>query len=473
MTYKHEGKTRLDEAREMALEHLSVLPDRSQVAISTTDPESEVVFQADLAGARSRINALKTTATPRTLNVVVKEAINAHVEDQQQAKEDSGGNDTFVREIYLLTDFSVAAWKAPDESGIKDLLVQHEWLQIYIVDVSSQNPNNVALSQLKLDRDVTVSEQPVNISVSVTGTAAANPDVVLELFTLDESGEEIRGGGIIGSPQRSIQLAGTAPTVTFRVKGIGGSEFTSGYIRLASPDPLTVDDTRHFTFGVAKTPRVLLIGDHPLDTWLLLNVLQANVTGDETGRRFDCKAITTTEFGQERLSNYDVVCMLNVQKPSGSEWAELKRFTRDGGQLFVTAGGEQQLSASAWATPESRELLPGLPLTPIRFRNGAARLIPLATDHPIVSSFEEEPEARTELNRALFDRCWTFDQHKDARVLMMLTHPNSQPGLLERSVGRGRVLLFTSAMDNNGDDKWNEDFVVGENWAFLMLVDES
>jgi hypothetical protein len=54
---------------------------------------------------------------------------------------------------------------------------------------------------------------------------------------------------------------------------------------------------------------------------------------------------------------------------------------------------------------------------------------------------------------------------------MSFTHRNTVPALLERSVGAGRVMLFASAMDNNGREKWSEDFVV-DNWSFLMLVDE-
>lgn len=474
MTYKHEGRTRLEEAGEMALAHLKVLPNRSQVAICTIDPESEVVFQADLAGARSRIEALKTIATPRSLNALLKEAINAQVDDRQRVQEDSGGIDTFVREIYLLTDFSVAAWNAPDESGLSDLLVQHDWLQIYLIDVSANHPNNVALTQLRLDRDVTVADQAISISVSVDGTTAANPDVVVELYTLDQTGEEIRGGGIVGSPQRTIQLGGTAPTVTFNVKGIPGAEFTSGYVRLSSPDPMPVDDVRHFTFAVSQTPRVLLVGDRPEDTSLMEKLFEAsapNTSVAEGSQRFAYKVISSPELASERLVNFDVVCMLNVQKPSTADWTELKRFTQDGGRLFLTTGGEKFLSTSAWTTEDSRELLPGIPLTPVRFRPEAARMIPFATDNPIVSSFEADPEASTELNRALFDRCWTFDLHEEARTLMMFTHGNEQPALIERSVGRGRVLLFASAMDNNGNDKWNEGFVVG-GWAFLMMMDE-
>ena len=474
MTYKNEGQTLLETAAEMALAHLSLLPNQSQVAIATTDPESEVVFQADLAGARSRVESLKHTAVPRTLNAVLKDAIDAQVEGRQLAQEDSGGNDTYVREIYLLTDLSVAAWRIPDESTLSDLLVQHDWLQIYLIDVSVDTPNNVALSQLRLDRDVTVADQQVEISVSVSGTPAANPNVALELFTLDQSGGEIRGGGIIGSPQRTVQLGGSAPTVKFSVKGMAGADSTSGAIRLVSPDPLIADDVRYFTFAVSQTPRVLLVGDRSLDTSLLRHLLQPNIPGYEASKRFLCKTVTTAEFEREALANYDVICVLNWQQPSEAAWTELKRFANDGGAVLITAGGEYSLDTAAWTTPDSTDLLPGIPLTPVRFRGEAARITLLADDNPIVHSFQESPEAKTELNRAIFDRCWTFSPDADTRTLMMFTHPkNPQPALLERQVGRGRVLLFASAMDNNGTDKWNEDFVVGENWAFLMLIDET
>src|SRR6056297_3345082 len=65
MEYKHQGQTRLQQASTTALEHLRILPGQSRVAISTASPDSETVFQADLAGVRSRIEDLKTHAVPR------------------------------------------------------------------------------------------------------------------------------------------------------------------------------------------------------------------------------------------------------------------------------------------------------------------------------------------------------------------------------------------------------------------------
>ena len=173
MTYKHESKTRLEQASDMSLNHLSVLPAGSQVAVATTHVDSEPLFQPDLAGVRSRIEDLKPTASPRTLNKVVQQAIDTQVFAREQWMAESGTQDAFSREIYLLTDMSEAAWNNPDESGLRDLLVQHDWLKLYVIDVSVPNPNNISLTQLTLDREATVGGQSVQVSTTVSATPAA------------------------------------------------------------------------------------------------------------------------------------------------------------------------------------------------------------------------------------------------------------------------------------------------------------
>ncbi len=56
-------------------------------------------------------------------------------------------------------------------------------------------------------------------------------------------------------------------------------------------------------------------------------------------------------------------------------------------------------------------------------------------------------------------------------MLMSYNDRSARPALLDRNVGRGRVLMFTSAVDGNRDG-WNTGFVTDDSWAFLMLVDE-
>lgn len=471
MSYRHESRTRLEQAEQIALNHLSVLPDRSRVAVATRDPESEAVFQADLAGVRSRIEDLKRKAIVRSLNSVLKDAIEAHVTDREQVQQQVGGGDAFAREIYVLTDMSAVSWDDPDEAGLHDLLVQHEWLQVYLIDVSVPNPVNVSLGQLRLDRESTVTGQSVQVSVAVSATVDAPTEAALELITLDQDGNEIRGGAGGGAAVATVRFQGSPPVARFSVRGIPGSDAQRGFIRLSTPDPMTVDDIRYFAFGVSPVPRILLIGDREIDTWLFRNALEPEGSEALGDLRFDCKAITGSAFTREQLTNYDIICLLNWTRPDPSAWSALSRFVNQGGGLFVVVGGDQNLDSAEWSTPDAQKLLPGVPLAALPFRPQAAQLNMVAKDNPVVRSFAEDDEALTELSFALFDKSWAVELAEDSRILMEYNDRSRRPALIERQVGRGRVLMFTSAMDNS--EGWNEGLISFEPWGFLMLVDQS
>lgn len=473
MTYKNEGLTRLEQAMQMAVSHLGVLRAQSRVAVATTHPESETVFQADLAGVRSRIEDLKPYAIPRSLNAVIKSAIESQVADREQVQAEMGTADSFAREVYLLTDMSEAAWEFPDEAGIRDLLVQHDWLQIYLIDVSVPNANNIALTQMKLDRESTVGGQRVSVSVAVSATAAARPTATVELFMIGQDGEEISGGRVIGSPRQQVEFEGSAPVKVFQIEGDASVPNQRGFVRLASTDPLAFDDIRYFTFGVSAVPRILLVGDRAIDTWYLENAFQPVQAASVGMKRAECKSITPADFAREALANYDIVCVVNWARPDEAAWTEIERFVNNGGALFVTAGGEELLQPGFWSTASAEAVLPGLPLVPVPFRDAPGQLNLVAEDNPICKLFLDNPDARTQLSLALFDRCWTIEPAADSRVLMEFNDRTRRPALIERKVGRGRSLMFLSAMDNNGPNKWNESFVNNNPWAFIMLVQQT
>lgn len=470
MNYKHESRTRLEQARDIALNHLSVLPQSSRVAVSTLDTDSEPIFQADLAGVRSRIDDLKTEAVVRSINAVLKDAVEAQVADRESVQQDIGAGDSFIREIYLLTDLSQTGWNVPDEAGLRDLLVQYDWLQIYLIDVSVSSPVNVALGKLRFDRETTVTGQSVNLSVSVSATPDAAREAALELFTIDEDGNEIRGGAGGGNAVQTVQFQGPPPVASFSVRAGQGDAVQRGYVRLSNPDPLGIDDVRYFAFGVRPVPQVLLVSDRPVDAWLFRNALQPVAFETLGEKRFDCTTVTGADFERARLDQYDVVCLLNWTRPEQSAWPRLLRFTEQGGGLFIAMGGERELRPAFWSTDEAVRVLPGIPLAPLPFRNRPAQLVMAAESHPIVQSFVQNPEALTEIGWPVFHRAWSLDLAADARVLMRYNDRNRRAALVERSVGRGTVLLLTTAVDNDRD--WNEGFTSDDSWAFLMLTDQ-
>ena len=120
MTYKHEGQTRLEHAQSIASAHLEILPARSRVGLIANTDDSETVFQADLAGVSSRMEDLKPRAVTRSLNQTIRQAILTQVEDRENSNATEGTADGFLREIYVFSDLSRAAWDEQDEAGLHD-----------------------------------------------------------------------------------------------------------------------------------------------------------------------------------------------------------------------------------------------------------------------------------------------------------------------------------------------------------------
>ncbi|HAD62185.1 MAG TPA: hypothetical protein DCG12_23355 [Planctomycetaceae bacterium] len=471
MTYKHEGRTRLEHAQSIASAHLEILPSRSRVGLITNTADSETVFQADLAGVSSRMEDLRTQAVTRSLNQTIKEAILNQVSDRESATAQEGSSDGFLREVYVFSDLSRAAWDERDEAGLHDLLVQYEWLQVYLIDVSVAEPFNIGLGDIRLERESTVATQPVRMSATVYATGNVPEDAVVELFTIDENGNRLRGGGGGTVAASKVTFGGAPPVAVFNVSGPPNSSSQKGLIRLTTSDPMPFDDERWFAFDVSAVPRVLLVGDKLIDSFLVRNAMQPDTFTELGEMRYQCQSISGSRFRQQSLQNYDVVCLLNWSTPDATAWAELKDFVAAGGGLFVSVGGRNMLDSGAWSLPEAKAVLPGIPLTAPMFRPVAAQLNLVAGGHPIVKAFQDEQEAEAELSWALFERAWSLDLAEDARVLMSFTDRLRKPALVERSIGDGKVVMIASALD--GTRRWSDGFVNDENWAWLLLVNEA
>jgi hypothetical protein len=482
MNYQHQNLTRLQQARTVAEQHISQLPAGSRVAVAGLSADEDIVFQADLAGAASRLESLAVTSVPRSLNRAIKAAIEEHQEDRERVKaavDGSGAVDRYVREICLITDLSQTAWKYPDDSGIAAALAEHDWLQLYLLDVSVRSPINYAISEPKLSEDVTTTNSEISLTVSVSGvgagtasseTSAAGSKAVgaeatVDAFLLNPDGSERR----VGRQRVALSQGGTE--TQFSIAAPVGQTSAEGILRISSADPLPDDNIRYFSFGVRKPPRVLFVSEDINEAFFLRNVLQPEEASKIGRILYDCTSITTTQASQYSLNNFDVVCLINCNSPDPSLWSSLKGFVDAGGGAFVVLGSDR-ISANRWRTPESRAILPGLPIRQFNFPEVSAVLRIADPHHSITQAFQSSEEARTELSRAMFDKRWAVEVLPDTRILMDYDAPGNPPALLERQAGSGTCVMFTSAADNlsEGGSLWNN--LVVDNWAFLMLSEE-
>ena len=281
-----------------------------------------------------------------------------------------------------------------------------------------------------------------------------------------ENGVETRAG----APQ-IVKIEDGASQVQTTLRITGTQPFVEGIVRLTSEDPLPEDNVRSFTCGVRAKPGVLLIADRLEESLYLRNALQPIQLEQQGIKYCECTSVTTAQAAQQTLSDFDVVMLVNCQRPEERLWESLRSFANAGGGVFVVAGSKQ-IEPGAWMVNSAEELLPGTPLLSVNFNTEPGQLKLITEQHPVTREFAQEESARVELSRAAFDRCWAVDADPKSTTLLGFTGPGDRPALMERTIGQGRCLMFTSAMDNlrDGGSQWNN-FVV-DNWSFLMLTDK-
>ena len=118
----------------------------------------------------------------------------------------------------------------------------------------------------------------------------------------------------------------------------------------------------------------------------------------------------------------------------------LRSFFEAGGGLLIAAANDVDGSVLSTAldwTP------------PLKSREHAGRGVLTATDlrHPIFRPFAA---IAANLSQVTFERVWEVDPAKDWRVVARFTDGGA--ALLERTAGRGRILLFASDLDR----RWND-----------------
>ncbi len=468
MKYRFENRTRLDQAQEVVGDHMSQLPAGSRAAISGVGSDEDIIFQADLAGAASRLETLEVTAVPDSLNRRLKAAILAQVDDRKRVQEEAGtggSSDLFAREIYIFTDFSEAAWKDPDESGIADSLQQLDWLQVYLVDLSVPQPVNTSISRLRLSDQTTVAGRDLILTMSVSATVGAETASTVETLLVDRGGV----GTPFGAPQIVKIENGTAQIQT-AIRVSSNQTFLEGFVRLTTEDPLPDDNVRYFSCGVRPRPKVLLISDRVEESQYFRYVFLPEEL-ERLGTPYcECTSVATAQVGQQNFSAYDAVFVVNCARPDETLWNSLRNFAEAGGGVFVVAGSNR-IQPAAWNVDAAKELLPATPIRSVPFRSEPGRLRLANEQHPIVLDFAEMDGLEAELATVAFDRRWAVEPTDGSTVLLNFDGPGDFPALLEKKVGQGHCLLFTSAMDNlnDGGRLWNN---LVTNVSFVILSDK-
>jgi hypothetical protein len=160
------------------------------------------------------------------------------------------------------------------------------------------------------------------------------------------------------------------------------------------------------------------------------------------------------------LGAYTAVFLLNVAQPSPPLAAALGRFVEGGGGLFLSVGG--RVEPAVWNDRLARLLpqplamartvsaLPGQHAGETIDDRPAERLAPIDRRHPLLASFPPHGEG---LASARFFKYMLLEPMPDSpERSVILRYESGAPALVERQVGKGRVLLLSTTVDREWTD---------------------
>ncbi|MFT4559001.1 MAG: putative membrane protein [Planctomycetaceae bacterium] len=461
MEYRQDGKTRLDEVKVLANEHLSTLPRQSRIAVADSSGTLPVLFQADVAGAQKRIESLETSPKFVALNDRLRAALRLQEDDRKRTMSAAGqsptgpATDRLIREVYIFTDLSRSAWTEATGKLLREELERLAWASVYLIDVGVDEPRSIALTGLKLSDEEVSSDGEFVVEASVVSQGFDGQEVIVEFYTHGLNSEPVERG------QSTVVLKnGSGQPLQFAAE-VTDEEILLGEMRLVTSDPLAIDNQLRFTIGTRPPLRVLLIAP----------ARNAGAQGVENGPAFVLFTLLTSsgveveflpahKFDTAELTATDIVVLVNVPAPSERTWKQLHQFVSAGGGLIGFLGsaafdGGRGIQVGAWTTPEALTVLPGK-LDVVRLFRNPCGLDVKDTGNPLLAEFDVQGAAADVAQIPVW-KCWHVEPADDARVMVRFTDDRSTPAVVERGIGRGRAALFTTAGNLAFDERkqWN------------------
>jgi hypothetical protein len=431
------GGTLFDVVKDKARSLARQFPSDSEVAVVLSSAGSNAPL-AELNPERSRvlqaIEATSCSARPADFTAAMRRASLILASSPRQK-----------RRIFLITDLQAAGWE--DGTGLPE---QHP-PEVVVVDVAPAPWENRAVVDVKADPAPEGGPGGVAVTTEIADFSAHGVSGLGVALKID--------GAVVSKGFVDIPAGGRARKRFLHTLPAGSGSAHEVEIEIDA-DAFRLDNRRMAHLELARALRALIINgdartvDKEDEPYFLEHALRAGDHG----------AVLTTvvpdDVPLDALASYTVVFMLNVAQPSPQLATALTRFVEGGGGLFLSMGS--RVEASSW-NERLAQVLPQ-PLTLVRTQAAlpgqhagetiddrpAERLAPVDRRHPMLASFPAQGDG---LSSARFFKYMLLEPVPDSSDRsVVLRFESGAPALVERSVGKGRVLLLATTVDREWTD---------------------
>lgn len=373
------------------------------------------------------------------------------------------------KKIYVLTDMQKNSWipsTGEEKDKLRELLKQlstDKDTKIYILNVGGDETKNVAIVKFKSNQPTITTKSEANFTAEVfnfSEEAATNLDLTIYVREPEESIDKNRYTTKINldpgkSSSHSFKLDFTKP----------GPHFIRAEI---SSDFLETDDKRYLAVDVKQTMNILLVDGDYHKKWQksetgpirkMLDPREDQRHGFKCDTRVGVDMLTVDEITE---GSFDCIVLANVNEIPEDKAQALYKYVYSGGGLFITLGDKiitESYNKDLYAN--GKGILP-VQLTktegqvPFQRGNSIFRFNRMKSDHPVFKEFVDMPSNLLFDKRLMFYKFYTFNKDsidpKTTSVLLNWDDFNNNPAMIEKKIGDGKSIIYSSTWD----DEWNQ-----------------
>lgn len=388
-----------DRAREAAERALDTAPSSHAVALLSFADIATIVVEptTDRSAVRAAIAKLSPSGDGtryRTALARVSEVVGAR-----------------AGRVAIVTDLQQIGWEANDEGGLPD------GVNVEILSIAPP-VGNLALTSVELrDRRVVAAiqnfgntETKTTVQLVAAGRSIAQSEVTLAPLAAS-----------------NVELAGTLPrTGVAEVQIADAIGYQLDNARIVALDPQST------------TPIAIVVADPTGSTGGLYLERALNVA--RGGREFRVEVMdgeTLSKWAQDDLNRRAVLFVLGTRTLDRAGREMIKTYLARGGHVFVTLGPEVDVGTL------SPLLGVSLSIDEAPVRTPGATMVATDSRHPIFRPFLNPAGA---LGDVQVDQYRRLNNQADATVLARFS--GGDAALTEQTVGEGRLMIYTSDLDN-------------------------
>ena len=393
--------------------------DEFSIVAFSDDAQQLTPLSSDLALHRNVINTLRVSNRGTDFYQPFRQA----EEYLHDARHDN-------RTIVLISDFQRNGWTG----ALENWKLPHE-IEFIPVKVASDEAHNVFVKEFELTKRKSGEQTALRYDARIMSQGHyAGRTKVAQLLLEDEPVD------------RQTVPALTSTPISFQ-QMVSHEGFFQGSLTIGSDDALAVDNSYYFTYPVEARPSILAVDEPsagiPSDVFFLRNVFDLG-----EGARYGFVSSGLQRLSVSYLRDFQVVFLSNVAALSSAQLNALHQYVETGGNLILSFGDRINIQAFS---NHLQVLGVGTIDEEINARTVQAYdaiIGEVDLRHPIFNIFAGSSTGT--ILRPKFRRYVRVVP--DSGAVVLGRYDTDDPFLVERGIGEGKVLLYTSTFNTNWTD---------------------